>query len=138
MHLQLWQRFNNVSTAETPSGARGLPHTAAVLLPHTQNRGLARCANDSDLPTEGIGRICMFTPTANFQPAVRPMLLGVTEAAAALSISRSLLYELMTANAVRSVKIGRRRLVDVQSMKEWHKSLTANEGLSGIENGGAQ
>jgi excisionase family DNA binding protein len=80
----------------------------------------------------------MSTPTANFQPAVRPLLLGVTDAAAALSISRSLLYELMSANSIRSVKIGRRRLVDVQSMKEWHKSLTANEGLSAIGNGGAR
>ena len=40
----------------------------------------------------------------------------VNEAAAAFGLSRSTLYKLMSAGALRSVKIGRRRLIPIEAM----------------------
>ena len=65
--------------------------------------------------------------TPKFSPP--PMLLSVEAAATAAGISRTLLYELLSSNAIRSVKVGRRRLIDRDSIKRWHQSLIANEGL---------
>jgi excisionase family DNA binding protein len=41
-----------------------------------------------------------------------PILLGVEPAAAALGICRSQLYELIGDGSIRSVKIGKRRLIE--------------------------
>jgi excisionase family DNA binding protein len=65
--------------------------------------------------------------TPKFGPP--PMLLSVEQAAITAGISRTVLYELMSSNKIRSVKCGRRRLIDRDSIKRWHQSLTANEGL---------
>jgi excisionase family DNA binding protein len=65
--------------------------------------------------------------TPKFGPP--PMLLSVEAAATAAGISRTLLYELLSSNAIRSVKVGRRRLIERDSIKRWHQSLTSNEGL---------
>ena len=45
---------------------------------------------------------------------VPPVLCGVEEAAAALRLSRSVLYELIRSRELRTVKQGRRRLVPGQ------------------------
>ena len=57
--------------------------------------------------------------TANV-PAV---LYGVDEAAVALRLSRSLIYELIRSGRLRSVKQGRRRLVPVSALEEYVDSL---------------
>lgn len=56
--------------------------------------------------------------------------VSVTEAARISGLSRSSLYELLGSNAIRSIRVGRRRLIDVESIKAWSKSFTANEGLN--------
>jgi excisionase family DNA binding protein len=76
--------------------------------------------------------------TPQFQPAIKPLLVNVNQAATMAGISRSFLYELLAANSIRSIKVGRRRLIEVSSLRTWYKSFTANEGLAAIDNGGAR
>lgn len=50
---------------------------------------------------------------------VTPVLYSVEEAAEALRLSRSTLYELIRSGQLRSVKFGRRRLVPVDALDEY-------------------
>lgn len=54
---------------------------------------------------------------------VPAVLYGVDEAASALRLSRSLIYELIRSGRLRSVKQGRRRLVPVSALEEYVASL---------------
>lgn len=54
---------------------------------------------------------------------VTPLLYRVDEAADALRLSRSLIYELIRSGRLRSVKAGRRRLVPVSALVEYVESL---------------
>jgi excisionase family DNA binding protein len=54
---------------------------------------------------------------------VPAVLYGVEEAAAALRLSRSVLYELIRSGRLRTVKQGRRRLVPVSASAEHVASL---------------
>lgn len=54
---------------------------------------------------------------------VPAVLYGVDEAAIALRLSRSLIYELIRSGRLRSVKQGRRRLVPVIALDEYVASL---------------
>ena len=54
---------------------------------------------------------------------VPAVLYGVDEAAEALRLSRSLLYELIRSGRLRTVKQGRRRLVPVSAIAEYVNSL---------------
>lgn len=56
--------------------------------------------------------------------SVTPLLLNVDEAAEALRLSRSLLYELIRSGRLRTVKAGRRRLVPVSALAEYVASLS--------------
>jgi excisionase family DNA binding protein len=56
---------------------------------------------------------------------VAPVLLRVTEAAQALRLSRSLVYELIRSGRLRSVKVGSRRLVPVGALAEYVEQLEA-------------
>lgn len=46
-------------------------------------------------------------------------LLNVLDAARAAGISRSKLYEFIRSRELRSVKIGKRRLVRVEALRAW-------------------
>ena len=54
---------------------------------------------------------------------VPAMLYGVEEAAAALRLSRSVLYELIRSGQLRTVNQGRRRLVPVSALTDYVVSL---------------
>lgn len=56
---------------------------------------------------------------------VIPVLYSVDEAADALRLSRSALYELIRSGRLRSVKAGRRRLVPVAALTEYVEALGA-------------
>ncbi len=55
------------------------------------------------------------------------LLLTVPDAAAALSISRSKLYELLAAGLVRSVRIDGSRRIPLQALEAYVESLLAQE-----------
>jgi len=54
---------------------------------------------------------------------IAPVVYGVDEAAEALRLSRSALYELIRSGQLRTVKSGRRRLVPVSALAEYLDSL---------------
>ncbi|MER5318022.1 helix-turn-helix domain-containing protein [Streptosporangium roseum] len=56
-----------------------------------------------------------------------PLLLTVSEAAAALAISRSKLYELITSGTVASIRIDGSRRVPVSALHDYITHLTAEE-----------
>lgn len=56
--------------------------------------------------------------------SVDPILYDVDEAADALRLSRSLLYELIRSGQLRTVKAGRRRLVPVSALAEYVESIS--------------
>ena len=53
------------------------------------------------------------------RPAVVPLLYRVEEAAEALRLSRSAVYELIRSDQLRTVKSGRRRLVPLAALTEY-------------------
>ena len=69
----------------------------------------------------GKGRSIM--AVSESRPAVPPVLYDVDEAAEALRLSRSVLYELIRSGRLRTVKQGRRRLVPVSALAEYVDSL---------------
>lgn len=62
------------------------------------------------------------TPTIT---AITPLLYRVEEAAEALRLSRSQVYELIRSGALRTVKIGGRRRVPVTACTEYVETLEA-------------
>ena len=69
----------------------------------------------------GKGRAIM--AVSESRPAVPAVLYDVDEAAEALRLSRSVLYELIRSGRLRTVKQGRRRLVPVSALAEYVDSL---------------
>ena len=61
------------------------------------------------------------------------LLLTVPEAAKALAISRSKLYELLAAGLVRSVRIDGSRRVPVEALETYVASLLDQEGRTDAE-----
>jgi excisionase family DNA binding protein len=57
------------------------------------------------------------------RPPVPAVLYRVDEAADALRLSRSVIYELIRSGQLRTVKAGRRRLVPVEAPAEYVASL---------------
>ena len=52
-----------------------------------------------------------------------PILLTIPEAQRVAAIGRTTLYDLMGQGAIRSVKVGTRRLVVFASLRDWIASL---------------
>jgi excisionase family DNA binding protein len=69
------------------------------------------------------GRKRAIMAVAESRPAVPAVLYDVNEAAEALRLSRSVLYELIRSSRLRTVKQGRRRLVPVSALAEYVDSL---------------
>ena len=61
------------------------------------------------------------------QKVVDPIFLTVPEAITALRIGRTVLYELLSAGTIRSVTVGRRRLVDFASAQQWAAGLNSGD-----------
>ncbi|GAB2471392.1 helix-turn-helix domain-containing protein [Xylanimonas ulmi] len=54
---------------------------------------------------------------------ITPVLYRVEEAAQALRIGRTVVYELIRCGALRTVKVGTRRLVPVEAVREYVAKL---------------
>ena len=58
-------------------------------------------------------------------PEVPALMYRVDEAASALRLSRTAIYELIRSGRLRSVKCGRRRLIPVAALREYLAGLEA-------------
>lgn len=58
---------------------------------------------------------------------MEPILLSVEAAAAALGLRRTKVYELMGGGRLRSVKVGKRRLLPAEALREFVASLEAEQ-----------
>jgi excisionase family DNA binding protein len=65
----------------------------------------------------------MIMPRLTVKSEVVPLMYRVDEAAIALRLSRSSVYELIRSGQLRTVKQGRRRLVPVTALAEYVESL---------------
>src|SRR5205823_8987563 len=70
---------------------------------------------------------------AGGRPAVTRLLLTVPEAAEALAISRSKLYELIAAGLVRSVRIDGSRRVPVEALETYVAQMLDQEDVTDAE-----
>jgi excisionase family DNA binding protein len=61
------------------------------------------------------------------ETAITPVLYRVEEAAEALRLSRSQIYELIRSGRLRTVKEGRRRLVPVAALAEYVECRLAED-----------
>ncbi|MBL8668430.1 MAG: helix-turn-helix domain-containing protein [Rhodospirillales bacterium] len=52
------------------------------------------------------------------------MLVSIPEAVGITGLGRTTIYELLDQNAFTAVKIGRRRMIVLDSLREWVASLT--------------
>lgn len=84
----------------------------------TAERAQYDTANPLVAPGERAGRTQM-----DERPAVPAVLYRVDEAAEALRLSRSSIYELIRSGQLRSVKHGTRRLVPVDALSDFVRSL---------------
>ena len=50
---------------------------------------------------------------------VTPVTYSVDEAAQALRLSRDMIYQLIRSGRLRTIKVGRRRLVPVAALDDW-------------------
>jgi excisionase family DNA binding protein len=63
------------------------------------------------------------TPELEFAHATRSQLMSLEAVMERLAVGRSTVYKLVAAGALRSVKIGKRRLVSEQALAEYIASL---------------
>jgi excisionase family DNA binding protein len=66
---------------------------------------------------------------------VKALTMDVASAARALGLGRNLMYELVLSGRVRSLKIGRRRLIPVSALEEFLESELALQGGTADESG---
>jgi excisionase family DNA binding protein len=66
-----------------------------------------------------------------------PLLCTIPEAQARTGLGRSFIYERLADGSIRSVKAGRRRLIDVASLTSWATSLPESK-LQLVPKGDAQ
>lgn len=66
---------------------------------------------------------------------LQPLAVAPSEAARLMGIGRTLVYEEIASARLRSAKIGKRRLITVEAIKDWLKAREA-ENASG--NGGTE
>jgi excisionase family DNA binding protein len=61
---------------------------------------------------------------------VDKLLLNDTEACQRIGVGRTFLWKLMSAGEIRSIKLGRRRLIPAASLVEYVERLTREAGMA--------
>ena len=64
---------------------------------------------------------------------IAPLALGVVEAAEAIGVGRSTMIRLVDAGKIRSVKIGRRRLIPVEELNRYLAVNLADGGSRDLQ-----
>ncbi|MGQ0630473.1 MAG: excisionase family DNA-binding protein [Sporichthyaceae bacterium] len=67
-------------------------------------------------------------PTPTARPPIGRMLLTVEEAAQAIGVGRSLMYELIATGAVRTVRVGRLRRIRPEDLRDYVTDLARQAG----------
>ena len=62
---------------------------------------------------------------------MQPLLVSVETAATVLGVRRSKLYELIAMGSLKSVKVGARRLISSDALREFVASLEADQVTNG-------
>jgi excisionase family DNA binding protein len=109
------RRDRPVTELHAPASMTASP-TPYDYLPHNQGRAIAMTAISDQHADTGLR-----------------LLLTVPEAAVALAISRSKLYELLAAGLVRSVRIDGSRRIPVEALDAYIADLLAQEGIADAE-----
>lgn len=65
------------------------------------------------------------------------LALSVRDAAALAGVGRTILYEAVGSGELPSLKVGRRRLIRIESLEAWLKSREADTSSSAIADEGA-
>jgi excisionase family DNA binding protein len=63
--------------------------------------------------------------SAGYRERSKPRLLSIKQAVYQLGISRTAVYELIAARKIKTVKIGRRRLIPSEAIEDFIAGLTA-------------
>lgn len=63
-------------------------------------------------------------------PATQPIAVSPTEAARLIGIGRTTLYEALSSGALRSAKIGKRRLITIEAIKDWLDACEVSDRAS--------
>lgn len=63
------------------------------------------------------------------------LTISVEEAMSAIGVRKTLFYELLTAGAIRSIRVGRKRLIIVQSLHDW---IAKMEELDSVDANGVR
>lgn len=59
--------------------------------------------------------------------ALQPIAVSPNEAARLIGIGRTTLYAALSSGALRSAKIGKRRLITIEALKQWLASCEGGE-----------
>jgi excisionase family DNA binding protein len=118
----------NGGAAAVRSPTKTCVATWQLLLPVPEVR-TARRSLDALLDRHGSGAQPSGSRQSGSTPApeVPRLLLSVAEAARTLGICRSSLYTLLDRRRLRSVSIGRRRLIPAEAVREFVDSLIPND-----------
>lgn len=64
----------------------------------------------------------------NLLASMQPIAVSPNEAARLIGIGRTTLYAALSSGALRSAKIGKRRLITIEAIKEWLGACEASSG----------
>jgi excisionase family DNA binding protein len=88
----------------------------------------SRNINPSDVKAEGLSEKGeFFAATEGSTMSSEALLCSIPEALERVSVGRSFLYERLADGSIRSVKAGKRRLVDVASLTTWAANLPESQ-----------
>jgi excisionase family DNA binding protein len=117
----------------TASPMRPLRGCAAEVPPYGIGLGMTNetqggCNRCSPAPPESPSPAEPRTDRSWVSIGASPVLLSINEAAEALRIGRTKIYELLSDGTLRSVRIGRRRLVHISEVRRFASSLPDQAG----------
>ncbi len=87
--------------------------------------------NDSHYPLDFDSKGSVNVNAADGRQQMKMQLLSLKEAKEILGIGDWMLFQLLRSNAIKSVKIGNRRLISVRALEEYVRKLEAESEVRG-------